>query len=257
MTQLNPMLERLQSQIQQYNKEIEATIDKVASQQNIITIAYIVFNIIVFVVLQSLFGQKEPLILDIPNNLICLIVTLLLLLASFPLASKYAKRNLKELKLNEEVIEPKMQYAGSWEYNTTFRIQSPDDGTKEYKLFEDNMKSYEEHGISEWTQNVFELKIDFANTKPAKDQPQVNWQSAPISYDEHEVRWSFNGKIWWKDYLNYANEFCGIEYYTVNDHDDLGRPSLLEGHLIGTILVGKNFYVVDAISNFIRKNTVV
>lgn len=86
-----------------------------------------------------------------------------------------------------------------------------------------------------------------------KKMPQVNWQSNPIAYDEHKVSWSFNGVIWWNDDKNYANEFSGIELYYVRDTDSQGRPSLLEGRLIGTILVGDKFYVVDAVSKFTRK----
>ena len=119
------------------------------------------------------------------------------------------------------------------------------------------MEGFVELGVSTWSQNIFELKIDFANTDVSNNKenarkPQVNWQSNPISYDEHEVRWSFNGKIWWADDKNYANEFSGIEFYYVRDNDKDGRPSLLEGRLVGTILIGEKFYVVDAISSFRR-----
>lgn len=253
MTHYNPMLEKLQQKIQEHNKDTEAKIERVAFIQNIITLSFVIFNIVVFIILESLFGKKEPIILDIPNTVLSFVATLILLLVSFPLASKSAKRNMQKLQLNEDAIDVKMQYAGTWTYHTEFRIQSPDDGSVEYKRFAKNMKNYKEDGISQWTQNVFELKIDFASTAKGEDQPQVSWHSDPISYDEHEIRWSFTGKIWWKDDQNYANEFSGIEYYTVRGYDDKGRPSYLDGHLVGTVLVGKKFYVVDALSEFRRK----
>lgn len=257
MAQLNPMLEELQQQILQHNKDAEAMLDKVADNQNRITIGIVVFNVTVFILLEKLFGSSTPLITGLDNTILNLLATICLLLISFPTAAKYGKRNLKQLKLNEEQIKPKLNYAGSWEYQTNFRIQTLDDGTEEYQRFKENMEGYEEHGISQWTQNVFELKIEYANTAlPKTDgvpkKPQVNWQSNPISYDEHEVRWSFNGKIWWADDKNYANEFSGIEFYHVRENDGNGHPSLLEGRLIGTILIGEKFFVVDAISSFKR-----
>ena len=169
------------------------------------------------------------------------------------------RKKFHELKINEGVIEPKLQYAGEWEYKTSFRLQSQDDGSEEYKRCKENMDNYPEQGLCKWTQNIFELKIEYANTESSKTiektpHPHISWQSSPISYDENEVRWSFNGKIWWKDEKNYANEFSGIEFYRVRECDALGRPCYLEGRLIGTILVGKHFFVVDAISSFTKKS---
>lgn len=37
--------------------------------------------------------------------------------------------------------------------------------------------------------------------------------------------------------------------------DAQGRPSLLEGHLVGTVLVGKKLFAVDATSKFERKSS--
>ena len=258
MAQLNPMLEELQQQILQHNRNAEAMMDKVADNQNRITIGIVVFNVAVFILLEHLFGSSTPLIAGLDNTILNLLATICLLLVSFPTAAKYGKRGLKQLKLNEEQIRSRLNYAGSWEYHTNFRIQTKDDGSPEYQRFKENMENYEEHGISQWTQNVFELKIEYANTalpKAATDskRPSIHWESNPISYDEHKVCWSFNGKIWWNDDKNYANEFSGIELYYVRDNDDKGRPSLLEGRLVGTVLVGEKFYVVDAISSFKRK----
>ena len=261
MTQLNPMLERLQHQIQEYNKDTEATIEKVASRQNLLTLSFVVFNIIVFLVLESVFGRPEPYVLDIPNTVLNFVVTLMLLLVSFPIASKYAKRDLHKLQLNEEQVDANMNYAGIWEDETNFRVESPDDGTKSFKLLKSNMEGFEEKGLSKWIQNVFELKINFAYTDPHKEQtknaikeptPTIIWQSNPISFNENRINWSFSGEISWKNNENFANTFSGIESYMVIEHDSQGKPSYLQGKLVGTVLIGENFYVVSAISKFVK-----
>ena len=261
MTQLNPMLERLQHQIQEYNKDTEATIEKVASRQNLLTLSFVVFNIIVFLVLESVFGRPEPYVLDIPNTVLNFVVTLMLLLVSFPIASKYAKRDLHKLQLNEEQVDANMNYAGIWEYETNFRVESPDDGTKSFKLLKSNMEGFEEKGLSKWIQNVFELKINFAYTDQHKEQtknaikeptPTIIWQSNPISFNENRINWSFSGEISWKNNENFANTFSGIESYMVIEHDSQGKPSYLQGKLVGTVLIGENFYVVSAISKFVK-----
>lgn len=263
MTQLNPMLARLQQQIQEYNKDTEATIEKVANRQNLITLTFVIFNIIIFLTLESVFGRTEPYILDIPNTVLNFVITLLLLLVSFPVASKYAKRDLRSLQLNEEQVDANMNYAGVWEYETNFHVESPDDGTKTFRLLKSNMEGFEEKGLSRWSQNVFELKINFAYTDPHKAQakntnreptPNIIWESNPISFNENRINWSFSGDISWKNNENFANTFCGIESYTVNNHDSHGRPSYLQGKLVGTVLVGEHFYVVSAISKFVRRN---
>jgi len=140
MSHYNPMLEKLQRQIQEYNKDTEAKIDQVANRQNMITLAFVVFNIIVFLVLESVFSRPEPYVLDIPNTVLNFVITLLLLLVSFPVASKNAKRDLHQLQLNEEQVDANMNYAGIWEYETNFHVESPDDGTKIFKLLKSNME---------------------------------------------------------------------------------------------------------------------
>lgn len=201
--------------------------------------------------------------IDIPNTVLSFSATLILLLVSFPLASQYAKKNLRELKLNEEQIDVSLSYAGIWEYETNFQVESPDDGTQTYKLLKSNIEGFKERGLSKWTQNVFELKINFAYTDFHEQQiqkvssetiPHVIWESNPISFDEDRINWSFSGEISWKNNKNYANTFSGIESYTVNEHDTQGRPSFLLGKLVGTILIGDKFYVVSAQSKFIRKS---
>ena len=155
-----------------------------------------------------------------------------------------------------------MNYAGLWEYETNFHVESPNDTTKTFMLLKTNMEGFEEKRLSKWTQNVFELKINYAYTDPHKEQtknakseptPLVIWESNPISFNENRIKWSFAGEISWKNNENYANTFCGVESYTVIEHDSLGRPSYLQGKLVGTVLVGENFYVVSAVSKFVRK----
>ena len=135
MSHYNPMLEKLQRQLQDYNRDTEAKIDQVANRQNLITLAFVVFNIIVFLVLESTLGGKAPVLLDIPNTVLNFVATLILLLVSFPLASGYAKRNLQKLQLNEENIDASLNYAGIWEYETNFHVESHDDGSKTYNIY--------------------------------------------------------------------------------------------------------------------------
>ena len=40
--------------------------------------------------------------------------------------------------------------------------------------------------------------------------------------------------------------------YIVRENDKNGRPCLLDGHLMSTILIGEKFFVVDATSSFKR-----
>lgn len=259
MAQLNPMLVELQNKILNYNKDVENKINDVAKWQNIITVIAIIINLLVLFLTNYFLPDdskdiNQRLIPILSNGQVNVLITVASIAITVSIASFFSYKNFKEFKLDESNIKPNMQYAGEWEYYTDFRIQSPDDGTEEYKRFRDNMVDYKEHGTSIWTQNVFELKIDFANTTSKENQPQVLWRSNPISYDEHEVSWSFGGKIWWKDDKNFANEFSGIERYTVKENDAQGRPCSLEGHLVGTVLVGEHFYVVDAVSKFTRKS---
>ena len=263
MAQLNPMLVRLQQKIEDYNKDIQRKIDNVAARQKFVTIGVIFFNLVVLFLSNYLLpddskDEKFRLLTFFSNDQLNILITVISIGFSLPIAALIGRNSFKELKIDEDIIEPKLQYAGEWEYKTEFRIQTKDDGSLEYQRFKKNLEDYKEIGTSHWTQNAFELKIDFANTSSStkNNQPpkaQVNWQSNPISYDEHKVSWSFNGSIWWNDDKNYANEFSGIELYYVRDNDIQGRPSLLEGHLVGTVLVGDKFYVVDAVSKFWRK----
>ena len=280
MAQLNPMLVRLQQKIEDYNKDVQRKIDNVAARQKFVTIGVIFFNLVVLFLSNYLLpddskDEKLRLLTFFSNDQLNILITVISIGISLPIAALIGRNSFKELKIDEDIIEPKLQYAGEWEYKTDFRIQTKDDGSTEYQRFKENMEDYKEQGTSHWSQNAFELKIDFGNTsssnkekmenkstdnissdtKKKKKSPQVNWQSNPIAYDEHKVSWSFNGVIWWNDDKNYANEFSGIELYYVRDTDAQGRPSLLEGRLVGTILVGDKFFVVDAISKFWRKKT--
>jgi len=281
MAQLNPILVRLQKKIEDYNKDVQRKIDDVAYRQKIVTVGVVCFNLVVLFLSNYLLPDDSKdeslrLLSLFSNDQLSILITVISIGFSLSTASLIGRNSFKELKIDETIIEPKLQYAGEWEYLTEFRIQTKDDGSTEYKRFKDNMEDYKERGISYWTQDAFELKIDFGNTSSldkkneetqpklptenassdtdkVKKMPQVNWQSNPIAYDEHKVSWSFNGTIWWNDDKNYANEFSGIELYYVRGTDSQGRPSLLEGRLVGTILVGDKFYVVDAISSFWRK----
>ena len=281
MAQLNPILVRLQKKIEDYNKDVQRKIDDVAYRQKIVTVGVVCFNLVVLFLSNYLLPDDSKdeslrLLSLFSNDQLSILITVISIGFSLSTASLIGRNSFKELKIDETIIEPKLQYAGEWEYLTEFRIQTKDDGSTEYKRFKDNMEDYKERGISYWTQDAFELKIDFGNTSSldkkneetqpklptenassdtdkVKKMPQVNWQSNPIAYDEHKVSWSFKGTIWWNDDKNYANEFSGIELYYVRGTDSQGRPSLLEGRLVGTILVGDKFYVVDAISSFWRK----
>lgn len=144
MTHYNPMLERLQQQIQEYNKDTEAKMEEVAYKQNLITLGVVLFNFVVFLILESFLGKKEPLFLDIPNTVLNFVTALILLLVSFPFASKFVKRNMRILQLNEEQIDANMNYAGLWEYETNFHVESPDDGTKTFKLLKSNIEDLEQ-----------------------------------------------------------------------------------------------------------------
>lgn len=263
MAQYNPMLDNLQQKIEDYNENVQSTIDRVANRQKLITIGVVLINLLVLFLTNHFLPDdrldaSKRLITFLSNRELNIIITIVSISVTLPAAALLGRKKFHELKINEDVIEPRMQYAGEWEYKTTFRMQSQDDGSEEYKRCKDNMDGYPEHGLCKWTQNIFELKIEYANTEASKptdktSKPQISWQSSPISYDENEVRWSFNGKIWWKDEKNFANEFSGIEFYRVRESDAQGRPSYLEGRLIGTVLVGEHFFVVDAVSSFTRK----
>lgn len=272
------MLEKLQQQIEDYNKDVQRKIDDVATRQKLVTIGVVFFNLVVLFLSNYLLPDDSEdknlrLLSFFSNNQLNILITVVSIGISLPIAALIGRNSFKELKMDENIIEPKLQYAGEWEYRTDFRIQTKDDGSTEYQRFKENMEDYKEYGISYWSQNAFDLKIDFGNTSSSntkkeetqstddtssdtnnkKKKPQINWQSNPIAYDEHKVSWSFNGVIWWNDDKNYANEFSGIELYYVRETDAQGRPSLLEGRLVGTILVGEKFYVVDAVSKFTRK----
>lgn len=259
MPYYNPMLEKLQKQIEQHNKDAESELEKVAFKQNIVTIITLVFNIFVFITLDYFFGKGNSAFLDIPNKFWNLIITLLSLLITFPMASKYSRRNLRKKMINFSDIDPSLNFAGKWTYRTKFKIESPDDNSDEYKLLKAGMNEYEEDGESVWTQNIFDLKIDFANTnvKDGNKKATVSWKSDPISYDDHEVKWSYSGIINFKEGERYANIFSGIEMYKVNKRNKEGYPIYLKGELTSTVLIGKKFYTLSADSSFTRDESTI
>lgn len=57
MAYYNPMLKKLQKQIEQHNKEAESELEKVAFKQNIVTIITLVFNIFVFITETGVFDK--------------------------------------------------------------------------------------------------------------------------------------------------------------------------------------------------------
>lgn len=170
-----------------------------------------------------------------------------------PLASRFIKKQMHTLSIDESLIPDNLNYAGTWTYHTEFRVQSRNDGSTEYDRFCKDMTDYKEDGSSVWTQNVFDLKIDFATTNLVEAKPRIIWHSDPIFYDEHTVRWSFGGKVWWSDTKTYANDFNGVESYIVTRRDANGRPCRLDGRLVGTMSIGERFYTVDAVSWFEKK----
>lgn len=287
MAHINPMLEKLQQRIENYNKEVQSKIESVANRQKWITVGAIIFNLLILFLSSYLLpddseNKELRLISMLSNNQLNILITVLSIGISFPVAALLGKNNFKGLKIDNEIIEPKLNFAGEWLYKTSFRIQSKEDDCEEFHRFKENMEDYTEEGNTTWSQNVFDLKIDFGITnvstkqtkeitelkqiKPGKDSqasknnlesklkpPRISWQSDPAAYDERKIRWSFSGKIWWGDDEVYCNEFYGIESYNVTEHDQQGRPSKLEGHLVGLVVVGKRFFALDGISEFDRR----
>ena len=229
----------------------------------------IVFNIFVFIILDYYFGKENTIFLGIPNKFWNLIITLLCLLISFPMASKFSKKKFRKVMFGIDDLDANLNFIGKWTYRTIFKLESPDDGSDEYNTIK-CMNGYEENGDSAWSQNIFDLKIDFANTNveankekkeeyPEKKEQRatVSWKSDPISYDDNEVKWSFSGTINFINGLRYANIFCGIEKYTVSKRNKKGYPTYLKGELTGIVLIGKKFYALSADSSFTRDESTI
>ena len=285
MAQINPLLEKLQQKIENYNKEVEAKIESVSTRQGFITIGAILINLLVlflsgYFLPDDTADKKLRLIAQLSNSQLSILITIMSMGISLVVAGILGKNSFKGLKLGNEIIEPKLNYAGEWTYKTRFRIQSKEEDSEEFLRFKENMEGYEEDGKTTWSQNVFDLKIDFGITNVSTKQmkeiaesqqasaapesngdalsklepPRITWQSDPATYDEKRIHWSFCGKIWWGDDEVYCNEFYGIESYNVTAHDGQGRPSKLEGHLVGLVVVGKRFFALDGISEFNRES---
>ena len=134
MAQLNPMLVRLQQKIEDYNKDFQRKIDDFANRQKLITIGVILFNLVVLFISNYLLpddskDEKLRLLSFLSNGQLNILITVISIGVSFPVAAFVGRNCFKELKIDEDVFDPKLQYAGEWEYHTSFRIQSPNDGT--------------------------------------------------------------------------------------------------------------------------------
>lgn len=246
----NPLLKKLDNDLLDYNRKVGEIVDDVASKQYYATIGIVVINILVFFALQ--FIPDDFAVKQINRDTISLLITLIMLMVSIPLASIWAKKIL-EKKRNEIITIPiNLDYSGLWQYKTVFYIKEEKD-SPEYTLVKNNMNKWKEKGEARWIFNAFELSIDFAATKDNTKKASVKWDSGRITFDEYRVSWSFKGEIKWKDGEDIVNKFVGSEEYKVTKHDEEGKPSYLDGTLTGDIHVGDKHFSVIAKSYFKRK----
>lgn len=256
MLQNNLLIERLYEKIRQHNNDVKNKIEKVAVWQNFISILYVIFSVGIFVLTDNVLGGRAELVEGIPNKIWSLILTLALLIVSFPLASYYMGSKNKSLGIDLNDIDPQFDYQGKWKYITSFRVLSKNDNSKEYKLLFDNMDGFIEEGMSIWIQKASELVIEQAYTGELEDKEdtrehtKVRWNSSPVVFAKNTIEWHFSGTISWKGKDTMANVFIGTETYDVVSHDENGRPNALKGLLKGYIHCGENFYAVEADSTF-------
>ena len=254
----NLLLDKLRDRIQHHNNEVIGKLEKVAMWQNIITICYVVFTVCVFIASEYFLSGKGEIVPGINNKVWSLLLAVILLIPSFPLASKFMGSKGKTIGLDMNDIEPQFDYNGKWYYLTIFKVLSKDDNSKEFKILYENMNNFKEIGSSMWTQKAYELNIEHAYTDElqksvnAGEDPKVIWQSSPVSFAKNTIEWFFSGTINWKGEDTMANEFTGSETYDVVSSDELGKPSELKGVLKGFVHVGENFYSVVAESRFDR-----
>ena len=258
MIKNNLLLEKLSDRVRLHNEDLNRNLQIVAMWQNFITIMYVVFTIVVFIVSDRLLAGKT-IISGINNNVISLIITIVLLLVSFPLAPVWIKKfKKKNFVLNIDDIEPAFDYSGKWKYKTVFKVKSKSDGSKEYDILYRNMNNFPEEGKSIWSQKGLDINIEHAYTDELEksadsgDEPKVEWDSSPVVFAKNTIEWYFTGQIRWKGSDTMANIFSGTETYDVVEHDEMGKPSVLKGFLTGTIHVGEHYYVVEADSDFTR-----
>ena len=247
----NPLLKKLDRDLLDYNNQIGKMVDEVASKQYYATIGIVVINILVFFGMQFL--PKDFAVGQINSDTISLLITMIMLMVSIPLASIWAKKILEDRRNEIISIPVYMDYSGMWEYTTEFHIKEEVD-SEEYRLVKDNMENWTEKGDARWIFNTFELSIDFAATHDInKKKATVKWDSGRINFDEHFVSWNFNGEIKWKNGEDIVNKFVGKEEYKVTKHNAEGKPSYLDGTLTGDIHVGDKHFTLTAKSHFIRK----
>ena len=138
MTQYNPMLVRLQRKIEEHNKNVQQTIDKVATRQKFITIGAIAINLLILFLTNYFLPDdsedaSKRLITFLSNDQLNILITVVSIGVILPMATLLGSKKFTELIIGEDVIDSKMQYMVDWKYKTTFRIQSKDDGLEEYK----------------------------------------------------------------------------------------------------------------------------
>jgi hypothetical protein len=258
MIKNNLLLEKLSDKVRSYNEDVNRNLQSVAVWQNFITIMYVVFTIVVFIISDRLLVGKT-IVSGINNNVISLIITIVLLLVSFPLAPVWIRKfKKKSFVLNIDNVEPEFDYSGKWEYTTVFKVKSKPDGSKEYDILDRNMNNFAEEGKSVWSQKGLDINIEHAYTddvpknEHSVEDPKVEWDSSPVVFAKNTIEWHFEGHIRWKGSDTMANIFSGTETYDVVERDEIGKPSVLKGTLTGTIHVGEHYYVVEADSDFNR-----
>lgn len=125
MAHINPMLEKLQQRIENYNKEVQSKIESVANRQKWITVGAIIFNLLILFLSSYLLpddseNKELRLISMLSNNQLNILITVLSIGISFPVAALFGKNNFKGLKIDNEIIEPKLNFAGEWLYKNFF-----------------------------------------------------------------------------------------------------------------------------------------
>lgn len=145
MAQLNPILVRLQKKIEDYNKDVQRKIDDVAYRQKIVAVGIVCFDLVVLFLSNYLLPDDSKdeslrLLSLFSNDQLSILITVISIGFSLSTASLIGRNSFKELKIDETIIEPKLQYAGEWEYLTEFRIQTKDDGSTEYQRFKGSVR---------------------------------------------------------------------------------------------------------------------
>lgn len=243
---LNPLLQKLRSEIDKRNTLVNALLVGIEKRQTVITIVVIVLNIAVWWVLDTYVEHK----------ILNLALTILSLSVSIPSAMHFAssKKIYDEVMLKDIVPSPEIDYSGYWAYKTTFYVIPNDDNpivVKFRDLLNATFNNVTENGVCRITQSMYEMRIHYAAGK-VNEHARVKWESDQIYYSEEQVRWLFKGNVVWTDVqCHLSSEFNGIEEYDVCEHDDEGRPSRMVGNLLGCIQSVEQ-YILKAKSEFVR-----